>query len=92
MDILLVMAIGFVIGFLLFPNKKLTFSHIIQFVCIYLLIFSMGIILGSKENFKEELYTIGFQSFIFAIIPIIFSVIFVYFLTVKLLKKKDSKK
>ena len=87
MSILLIMAIGIVIGFIFFPNKRLKFSEVIQMASIYILIFSMGVTLGKRENFIEELFSLGAISFIFAITSIIFSVILVYFLSSKFLKK-----
>lgn len=92
MFILVIMALGAVVGFFLFPDKKLKWCERIQFICIYLLIFSMGIILGSRENFIEELMVLGANSFIFAVVSIIFSVILVFFLTKKFLYKKGGRK
>lgn len=90
MLILAVMAVGAVIGFFLFPDKKLKWSQRTQFVCTYLLIFSMGVILGSRENFMAELLRLGFNSLMFAVISIIFSVIVVYFLTKRFFYNKRS--
>lgn len=92
MFILLIMAIGFVVGYIFFPNKKLKISEVIQMVAIYLLIFTMGVILGQDDTFFEKLHTLGLYSFIFAIVTIIFSVFVVYFLTLKFMQKKGKLK
>ena len=92
MLILAIMAVGAVVGFFLFPDKKLKWSERIQFTCTYLLIFSMGVILGSRENFLEELLHLGFNSLVFAVVSIIFSVILVYFLTKKFFYKNGGGK
>ena len=52
----------------------------------------MGVTLGKRENFIEELFSLGAISFIFAITSIIFSVILVYFLSSKFLKKDGKRK
>ena len=52
-----------------------------QVVCTLLLIFSMGVLLGSRENFLEELSTLGIQSVIFFLLPSVGSVLLVYPLT-----------
>jgi uncharacterized membrane protein YbjE (DUF340 family) len=61
--------------------------------CTALLIFCMGLSLGKRENFLEELSTLGIQSIILAVIPICFSVIVVYLLTKRWkLSGKEEKK
>ena len=58
----------------------------------FLLIFSMGVMLGSRENFLEELSALGIQSVIFFLLPSVGSVLLVYPLTRHFLEhKKDGK-
>lgn len=47
----------------------------IQLVAVTLIIFIMGINLGSMENFIDKMLVIGLQSLVFAIVPTAFSVI-----------------
>lgn len=49
------------------------------------LIFSMGVSLGSRPGFMKEIASIGFTSFVFAALAIVGSVLFVYPLTKKYL-------
>ncbi len=92
MLILAIMAAGALAGFFLFPDKRLKWSERIQLICTCLLIFSMGVILGGRENFMDELLSLGFRSLVFAIIPIAFSIAAVYFLTEKFLRGGDKRK
>lgn len=93
MVILIIMAIGIFIGYKYFNEKYLGLNGKIQILCTALLIFSMGVSLGSRPEFFSELKTLGFESVIFSLIPIICSIFPVYFLTKKFLdKKKETKK
>lgn len=90
MDILVVMCIGVLVGNKFFPKRYKKINEKLQVTCTVLLIFSMGIMLGKRENFLNELSTLGIQSFIFFIIPTIFSVICVYFLSKYFMEKKEG--
>lgn len=92
MDVLLIMCIGVLIGNKIFPVKYKSINEKLQLVCTLLLIFSMGVMLGKRENFIKELASLGWTSFCFFLIPSFVSVIFVYFLTRKYLEKKGKKK
>lgn len=93
MEILVIMGIGIFIGAKVFPQKWKSYNEKIQLVCTLLLIFSMGITLGRRENILQELSEIGWSSLLLAVIPIIASVIIVYFLTEWFMKpKKGGKK
>ena len=63
-----------------------------QVVCTLFLIFSMGVLLGSRENFLEELSTLGIQSVIFFLLPSVGSVLLVYPLTRRFLENKKTGK
>lgn len=91
MDVIIVMCIGVLVGRLFFPQKWKRLNETLQIICTVLLIFSMGVMLGSRENFIQELSTLGFQSVLFFLIPSVFSVLFVYPLTRIFLEKKKKK-
>lgn len=91
MTILLLMCIGVFIGNRFFPKKLKGGNEYIQLICTLLLIFSMGVNLGKKENFIHELTSLGGQSFLFFIIPTIFSIFFVYVLTKHFMDTKNTK-
>ncbi|MDY4788014.1 MAG: hypothetical protein SO253_01695 [Bacilli bacterium] len=95
MDILIIMTLGLLFGIFLFPRKKITIEglKIFQLICTLILIFSMGALLGKKENFLNDLVNLGWTSFLLFLFPTLFSTIFVYFLTKKfMLKKKEREK
>ncbi len=85
MDIILVMLAGMVAGHFFFPKA---FNEKIQLLCTLCLIFSMGVMLGRKENFLQELTSMGIVSFLFFLIPTVLSILLVYYLTKRFLKKK----
>lgn len=59
-------------------------------LCTLLLIFSMGVMLGQKENFLSELSSLGLKSFLFFLIPTLVSIILVYILTKRFMENKHS--
>lgn len=81
------MLAGVFIGRFWFPKNLKKLNENIQVVCTMLLIFSMGTMLGKRENLLDELVTLGFKSVIFCIVPTALSIYIVYFLTEKFLKK-----
>ncbi|MDO4438402.1 MAG: hypothetical protein Q4B86_03020 [Eubacteriales bacterium] len=92
MDILVIMCLGILIGNRFFPEKYKTINEKLQLACTLILIFSMGRMLGSRENFFEELLSLGFTSFLFFAIPSIFSVILVFIFSERyMVRKKDRK-
>lgn len=88
MDILIIMCIGVLVGNKLFPHQYKSFNEKLQFICTILLIFSMGVTLGKRDNFLEELTTLGWQSFIFCIFPLLLSLVVVFLLTYYFIEKK----
>lgn len=85
------MCIGIIIGnFIKFKHTKVI-NEKIQLICTILLIFAMGINIGSKENFVDELASLGITSFIFFFIPTILSIFVVYFLTKRFMNDKENK-
>ena len=75
------MAAGVLAGFLAFPQRLQPLNVRIQVLCTAVLIFSMGVSLGSRPDFFPSLKTIGIQSLTLAVLPILLSVAVVYPLT-----------
>lgn len=91
MDILIIMGLGILFGAKFFPEKHKKKNEKLQMLCTVLIIFSMGAMLGKRENFLTELSTLGFTSFLYFLIPTVFSTILVYLLTRSWTKKKQKK-
>ena len=81
MDIILVMCVGMIFGKWVIPKKWKKMNEKFQLSCTLILIFSMGVMLGQKENFMEELGSLGVVSFIFFLVPTLLSIGVVYYLT-----------
>ena len=86
MDVIVIMCIGVLAGKFLLPCNLNRWNQILQ------VIFSMGVLLGSRENFLEELSTLGIQSVIFFLLPSVGSVLLVYPLTRRFLENKKTGK
>ena len=89
MEILLIMLAGVGAG-RFFPVKYKEKNEKVQLFCTLLLIFSMGVSLGRREGFFAELGTLGVQSFLFFLIPAVFSVAAVYLLTRRFMGGKQQ--
>lgn len=87
MDILIIMCIGILVGRLAFLRRLKKKNEYLSLLCTFVLIFSMGVMLGEKDNFFEELSTLGVTSFLFFLIPTVLSVLLVYYLTQRFMKK-----
>lgn len=92
MDILIVMFAGVLIGNRFFPPKYKKMNERLQVICTALLIFTMGISMGQRENFLRELASMGWISFLFFLFPAVVSTIFVYFLSKWFLKRKGGER
>ena len=90
MLILIIMAVGILIGLKWFPTKYAKVNSKVQLICTAFLIFCMGVSLGRRENFLQDLFSLGWQSLVFAAIPIALSVIVVYVLGRIFLEKKKQ--
>lgn len=88
MIILLVMCAGILAGRFLVPGRVKRLNERIALACTLILIFSMGVMMGQKENFLEELGRLGFSSFLFFLLPTALSIVFVYLLSRRFLEKK----
>lgn len=65
-------------------EKEKRISFPVMYVCPH---FFYGGMLGEKDNFFEELSTLGVTSFLFFLIPTVLSVLLVYYLTQRFMKK-----
>lgn len=85
----LIMLVGVILGYFMLRLKNSTQKNIIdlngkvQVIIVALIIFIMGINLGSIDNFAHKILTMGLQSLLFALIPTAFSVAVVYFFSQK---------
>ena len=77
--------IGIVIGWKWFPEKFNKLNINIQLLATLVLIFSMGVALGSRPNFIREVASMGIRSLVFAVLAIAGSIAVVYPLTKKYL-------
>ncbi|HJC48435.1 MAG TPA: LysO family transporter [Candidatus Lachnoclostridium pullistercoris] len=91
MDILIVMLAGVLIGNRFFPPSCKKWNERLQVACTALLIFTMGISMGQRENFLQELSQLGLTSFLFFLFPAAVSTIFVYFLSRWFLDRKGGR-
>lgn len=92
MDVIVVMCLGILAGRFLVPKGTKKGNDLISMVCTALLIFSMGVMLGQKENFLEELSSLGLSSLLFFLVPTALSILAVFFLTKKFMQKDKSEK
>lgn len=90
MDILIVMCIGILLGRLALFRRVKKKNEYVSLACTFILIFSMGVMLGEKENFFEELSSLGSISFLFFFLPTLLSVVLVYYLTQRFMKKNKK--
>ena len=84
-SILIFLLIGMVIGWKCFPEKWNKLNINIQLASTLVLIFSMGVSLGSRPGFIHELANMGLRSFVFAALAITGSILVGYPLTRKYL-------
>lgn len=92
MKIFLVMGAGILIGRFLMAGRLKKWNERLAMLCTLLLIFSMGVMLGQKENFLSELSSLGIKSLLFCLIPTLLSILIVYVLTRRFIDQKDSER
>lgn len=85
-----VMLLGGVIGYFLVSAKQQAFNNKLQFAATIFLIFCMGVSLGGRPHFAAHLINMGWVSFLYAAIPILFSILFVYIVAKVLFKGEKS--
>lgn len=88
MTSLVIMCIGIIVGNRFLSDKHKRKNEYLQTICTVLLIFSMGVTLGERENFFGELFSLGFQSLLFCLVPTGLSLFLVYFLTKHFMNQK----
>lgn len=88
MDILLVMLAGMAVGRFLFLAKAKRGNERLALVCTLVLIFSMGVMLGQRDNFLQDLFSLGAASFLMFLVPTVVSIVVVYLLSERFLVKK----
>lgn len=81
MEAIAIMVVGTVIGGTVFPAHLDKVTEKLMLVFTALLIFSMGVLLGGRDSFLEELAEVGVASVLFCVLPIVFSTGIVYFFT-----------
>lgn len=86
METIIIMILGIAAG-RVFPEKYGGVNEKLQLCCTLLLIFSMGVGLGQREGFFSEIAFLGAQSFLFFLVPTLFSIAAVYLLTRRLLSE-----
>lgn len=90
MLVLGIMCLGIFAGNRFVSQKQKEKNEKLQALCTVLLIFSMGVTLGKRENFFQDLFSLGLRSFLFFIVPTGLSLVLVYFLTQRFMNDKDA--
>ncbi|EEA80927.1 hypothetical protein CLONEX_03178 [[Clostridium] nexile DSM 1787] len=90
MLILVIMMLGVVIGMKLNLKKTLKVNGVLQIVLTGILIFIMGVSLGSRENFFNELAELGWKSVLYMLSAVAGSILIVYGLTKVFMKSKED--
>lgn len=88
--VLLIMCMGIFVGKYWIPPEKKGIVEKCQSFAIVLLIFSMGHSLGQREDFFADLQAMGLQSFLYAVLTIVGSILLVYPLSQKYLSQKQE--
>lgn len=90
--------IGILIGsFKVIPKKYLKLNSKFQLFALILLLFSMGISIGSNKEMFSLINTLGLQAVSFSIMTIVFSTLVLHLITnlffnTEEIKKEDSNK
>lgn len=90
MQTIAIMCLGILVGATVFPQKLKKWNARFQTAAIALLIFTMGVGLGSRPDFLSELAEIGLESLVLAVIPAALSVAVIYPLSRKYLAKTEK--
>ncbi len=92
MLILVIMMLGVLIGMKLNLKKTLKVNGVLQIVLTGILIFIMGVSLGSREDFFNELTELGWKSVIYMLAAVAGSTVFVHILTKIFMESKEDEK
>lgn len=90
METIVIMCLGVAIGATVFPEKLKPWNTRLQTAVTALLIFTMGVGLGSRPGFLTEVGEIGLESLILALVPAALSVAVVYPLSRRFLEKREE--
>ncbi len=90
METMLIMCAGVLVGATVFPARLKVWNSRLQVAMTALLIFTMGVGLGSRPDFVAEVGEIGLESLILAVVPVALSVAVVYPLSRRFLQKRDQ--
>lgn len=85
MQTIAIMCLGALVGATVFPSKLKVWNSRLQTAAIALLIFTMGVGLGSRPDFLSEVAGIGLESLVLAVVPAALSVAVIYPLSRKFL-------
>ena len=90
LNVIIIMTIGIVIGAILHKNKEL-FVRIDKVITysIWLLLFLLGLSIGTNEVVVKNIGNLGFQALIVTSLTICFSVLIAYFLFITLFKNEE---
>lgn len=84
------LCLGIIIGVTnLIPAKILKHNDLLMMVCVFILLFVMGLSIGLKKDIIKNFGYIGIKGVLYSIICVIFSIIVVYLFTS--LKKRGDK-
>jgi len=84
------MLLGIAVGYL-FRNRKIRFIHRIILTLIWLLLFLLGLEVGSNENVIRQFGTLGFEAFLLATAGTLGSVVFAWLLWLTVHNKTTNK-
>lgn len=90
MTTIAIMCVGILVGATVFPAKLKKWNDRLQLGLTALLIFTMGVGLGSRPGFLEEMGSLGLESVLFAAVPMALSTAVVYPLSRRLLERKSG--
>ena len=89
LQIIIALLLGVLVGSVFKLNEKqLNTISKLQTVGVVSLLFVMGISIGVNPNIISELSKIGYKALIIAVLTTLFSIVFVYFITQFLIKRK----
>ncbi len=91
MEVIIIMLVGVFVGHKFCSEKYKNIVEKIQFLCVFLLIFLMGVSLGNQEDFISKIVELGLVGLLYAIVPIVFSILVVYMLTKKAFASKGDR-
>lgn len=87
MIIYISLVVGIIIGIRSkLPKKFEEINNKITFIGVFILLFLMGVSLGINKEVLTNLKMVGISGFLFALFPVIFSVITVYYISTIFLK------